>query len=51
MIKYLEVCNKSIALKELTRMTHKKRFVAGNWKMNGSLAQNRELLNALIETV
>ena len=51
MIKYLEVCNKSIALKELTRMTQKKRFVAGNWKMNGSLAQNRELLNALIETV
>lgn len=32
-------------------MKQKKRFVAGNWKMNGSLAQNRDLLNALIETV
>lgn len=32
-------------------MEQKKRFVAGNWKMNGSLAQNRELLTALIEMV
>ncbi len=32
-------------------MKQKKRFVAGNWKMNGSLAQNRDLLNALIDTV
>ena len=32
-------------------MKQKKRFVAGNWKMNGSLAQNRDLLNALIEMV
>ncbi len=32
-------------------MGQKKRFVAGNWKMNGSLVQNRELLNTLIETV
>ena len=32
-------------------MEHKKRFVAGNWKMNGSLEQNRHLLNALLETV
>lgn len=32
-------------------MNLKKRFVAGNWKMNGSLAKNRELLNALIDTV
>ncbi len=32
-------------------MSLKKRFVAGNWKMNGSLAKNRELLNALIEMV
>lgn len=32
-------------------MKQKKRFVAGNWKMNGSLSQNRDLLNALIETV
>lgn len=32
-------------------MNLKKRFVAGNWKMNGSLAKNRELLNALIDAV
>lgn len=32
-------------------MNQNKRFVAGNWKMNGSLTQNRELLNALIESV
>lgn len=32
-------------------MNHKKRFIAGNWKMNGSLASNRALLNTLIETV
>lgn len=32
-------------------MEHRKRFVAGNWKMNGSLEQNRHLLNALLETV
>lgn len=32
-------------------MKQKKRFVAGNWKMNGSLSQNRELLNELLKTV
>ncbi len=32
-------------------MSSKKRFVAGNWKMNGSLSSNRELLNALLPLV
>ena len=32
-------------------MGHKKRFVAGNWKMNGSLEQNQFLLSALLEMV
>lgn len=32
-------------------MDRKKQFVAGNWKMNGSLAENRELLNELMELV
>lgn len=32
-------------------MKQKKRFVAANWKMNGSLSQNSELLEALIKTV
>lgn len=32
-------------------MTKRRRFVAGNWKMNGSLESNRALLNTLVESV
>ncbi len=32
-------------------MSQKRRFVAGNWKMNGSLATNRALLNALSDSL
>ncbi len=32
-------------------MTKRRRFVAGNWKMNGSLDANRALLNALVDSV
>ena len=32
----------------MVTMTNKKKLIAGNWKMNGSLAANEVLLNALI---
>ncbi|WP_026878281.1 triose-phosphate isomerase [Ignatzschineria larvae DSM 13226] len=32
-------------------MSQKRRFVAGNWKMNGSLATNRALLNDLSDSL